>query len=284
MARQTILSPRRGLTISNVASGATYTLGKQLGEGGFGVTFLCEGQRGKKLVAKAFKPAGTKPSVRAAWNKEVQAMQLFNSRFIIRLHDAFEYGNLFYLIMERADGSVREYVQRYGALSDAEVIDAGIQMIRGLTQLHSIAVVHRDLHIDNILYTITAARTYFKISDFGICKIFDVTDDEPRLAFTQIGREFDIAPELDREGFTSYQSDIYQLGLALYFLLTGTPALGPEDGNARAVIASGIARERAEALGTPLGDCIAVMLRRRQQFRFHSVDDAWEALRSCIPS
>lgn len=110
----------------------------------------------------------------------------------------------------------------------------------------------------------------------------------------------DVAPELILAGYTTHQSDIYQMGLILYYLYKGVPALGKEDGNSGQAIATGIARYRAEAIGTalfllvqiepslltlnilqkgtPLGDCIARMLRRHVDWRYRDTIEVWTEL------
>jgi serine/threonine protein kinase len=58
----------------------------------------------------------------------------------------------------------------------------------------------------------------FKLADFGISKAVVEADE---LARTLVGHKTFIPPELLASGYSSYQSDIYQLGLVLLALLTG---------------------------------------------------------------
>ena len=126
-------------------------------------------------------------------------------------------------------------------------------------------------------YWIDVSEPSIKLSDFGIGKLLD--DDYEGLAFTRIGRAYDMAPELIQYGYTSGQSDVYQAGLCMYYMATGRAAVGPADGTRKDAISSGIARQRAERLGTPLGQITAKMLRRRDKFRYKNAAEVLDDLR-----
>ena len=77
------------------------------------------------------------------------------------------------------------------------------------------------------------------------------------------------------------QSDIYQIGLLLFWMATGVPALdaGATYEVLRQQVGDGVPRQKAEALGTPLGDVIAKMLRRSEAHRYATAADVWHDLR-----
>ena len=134
------------------------------------------------------------------------------------------------------------------------------------------------MHVDNILYLRGVPAPVIKISDFGISRL--IHDGESGRAYSDVGRALEIAPELIQLGYTSFQSDLYQVGLILYHCLTGRRAVSHSDGEPNEVIVNGLARKRAKALGTPLGDCIAVFLRRKSEYRFQAAIEAWERLKA----
>lgn len=270
--------PTPGLRISRSGTTTVYVIGKKIGAGGFSMVYECSTPEGVSLVAKAFKPRNRPESeIRGLWQHERRLMLRCRHPNVITLYDAFVASRIYYLVMERAAGSVRQLVQRRGTLGREMVIRAGLQLLAGLEHIHGCGVLHRDLHIDNVFYTINAGGILLKIGDFGISR--ELTDPEGK-AYTRIGRGYDMAPELAILGYTTLQSDIYQLGLILYYMVVGREALGPVDGPTRAAIRKGIARQRAEALRSDLGNVIAVMLRRREQYRYTSVTDVRTALLS----
>jgi serine/threonine-protein kinase len=89
-------------------------------------------------------------------------------------------------------------------------------------------------------------------------------------------------PEILATGYTSKQSDIYQAGLLLYWMLTGQPAIDMNLPYAELVqqVGDGEPRRRAEATGTALGALIAKMLRRREAYRYASAREVWGDLRA----
>jgi len=180
-------------------------------------------------------------------------------------------------------------------LNDREVVDIAGQILSGLYHVHSKGVIHRDLHVDNVLFitekkgTVEQELITVKITDFGISKLIKTNSPSPGMlrdtgliAYTRIGRDYDVAPELIAKGYTTHQSDIYQLGLMLYYLYTGNQALNKEDGPPAQAIITGIARFRAESLGNPLGACIAKMLRRNEEWRFKNTVEVWEELQQTV--
>ncbi len=279
------VGPTSGLEVSNGDTGMTYLLGEELGEGGFGQTFECTDRFDEKLVAKVLKPRGTgRAAVKAEWQAEVDHLMTLRHPYITHIFDAFVFGGRHYLILERASGAVSELIPiaKRWTVAEREQFVVGTlarQLLSALHFVHANNVVHRDVHIDNVLFLVTDQTFTIKLADFGISKT--VGEDSGR-AYTAIGREYDVAPELHARGYTTAQSDVYQVGLILYHVLTGRPALRDTDGDAAEAILSGVARERAENLKSRLGGPIATMLRRTESYRFASALDAWEALRDCM--
>ena len=90
-----------------------------------------------------------------------------------------------------------------------------------------------------------------------------------------------MAPEVLAGGYSTKQSDLYQLGLLMYHMHTGEYPIDVEAGYDAVIaqIRDGIPRLKAEALGTPLGDVISVLLRRTEQYRYTSAAQVWDDLR-----
>lgn len=255
-----------------------YFITHKLGEGSYGQVFRCRDFFGQPFVLKILKPFKPKQEVERDWEKEVGFLLGLRHPNVIHIFDMFQFRGWYCMVLEEAAGSLRDLVATKGRLPQADVISVAGQILSALHHIHSRGVIHRDLQIDNILYINNKASSIdpylIKITDFGISK-FHAGMDWGIQAFTNIGRPYDVAPELVTMGYTTQQSDIYQLGLVLYYLYTGAPALGPEDGSSPDAIIGGVARLRAEAIGTPLGYCIAKMLRRHTEWRFKDSREVW---------
>ena len=105
--------------------------------------------------------------------------------------------------MERASGSLRDYVKVQGPLSGPDVVNLGGQILSGLNHIHIRNIIHRDLHVDNVLYAPprhASQKIAVKISDFGISKMLKPSENA---AITFIGRDYDYSPELVTRGYVS---------------------------------------------------------------------------------
>jgi eukaryotic-like serine/threonine-protein kinase len=224
-----------------------------------------------KMMRPANRPYA---EVQAEWAREVQRLMSLRHPNVVYIYDAFEQGHLFYLALERCDHPLTAMLG--SAMQEGLVIELARQLLAAVQFLHDNDVVHEDLHPGNVLIT-HADRPIVKMSDFGISnELRGATAVRPNVVHHAI-----MAPEVLAAGYTSKQSDLYQVGLLLYWMLTGTPAIETRAPYAELVrqIADGDARQRAEAIGTPLGALIARMLRRREAYRYSTAREVWGDLR-----
>jgi len=91
-----------------------------------------------------------------------------------------------------------------------------------------------------------------------------------------------VAPELLTIGKTTYQSDIYQLGLIFYHMLTGWPAVIPSDGDINNVINHSIPYRKARGLNSPIGNCISRMLHSDLRERYRNPYEVQQAIMQAL--
>jgi hypothetical protein len=107
-------------------------------------------------------------------------------------------------------------VRRRGPLPVAETVSIGIDVCRALGAVHGAGLLHRDIKAQNILRDGTGRIV---LGDFGTGVAFD---DEARVGAPQIaGTPLYMAPEVFRHQAATVASDVYGVGVLLYFLLTG---------------------------------------------------------------
>jgi serine/threonine-protein kinase len=247
-----------------------------IGAGEFGAVYECIGPFDQIYALKMMRPSlRAYAEVQADWMREVQRLLSLRHPNVVYIHDAFAHDYLFYLALERCDHALSAMLGI--PMQEGLVIELARQLLAAVQFLHDNDVVHDDLHPGNILITHGDDRPIVKISDFGI-------SHELRGAATvrpQVVHHTVMAPEIIANGYTSKQSDLYQIGLLLYWMVTGEPAV-PLDAPYQELVrrlADGEPRRRAEAIGTPLGALIAKMLRRRDQYRYGSAREVWADLR-----
>ena len=265
--------PQVGTVLSS--SRGSYTVNAILGSGEFGAVYEGTGPFDQIYALKMVRPA-LRPyaEVHADWAREVQRLLSLRHPNVVYIYDAFEDSHLFYLALERCDHPLSAMLGT--PMQEGLVIELARQLLAAVQFLHEHDVVHDDLHPGNVLIT-HQDRPVVKITDFGIShELRGQAAIRPNVVHHTI-----MAPEILASGYTSKQSDLYQIGLLMYWMLTcesATPLDVPYQELVRQV-AEGEPRRRAEAIGTPLGALIAKLLRRREQYRYSSAREVWADLR-----
>ena len=253
-----------------------YLVQSIIGSGEFGAVYECIGPFDQVYALKMVRPANRPyAEVYGEWAREVQRLLSLRHPNVVYIFDAFEEDNLFYLALERCDHPLSAML---GApMQEGLVIELARQLLAALQFLHDNDLLHDDLHPGNVLMVEGRDRPIVKISDFGIStELRGMPAIRPNVVHHAI-----MAPELIATGYTSRQSDLYQIGLLLYWMLTGESAVphGVPYPELVQCVAEGVPRLRAEAIGTPLGALVAKTLRRREQFRYASAREVWADLR-----
>lgn len=196
-----------------------YMFIKKIGAGAFGkvysaVSFLT----GETVAIKCLEKNMIKTSsAKAKVQREIEIHRMMDSFQIIRLLEVFENDTYIFFVMEYADkGDLLGYVRKKGPLTEPQARDIVVQVVLGLESCQSKHVLHRDVKLDNILLTSDGSS---KLCDFGISLVMSPGE----LVFDQSGTPAYIAPELLRgRGYSGFKADIWNLGITLYTMLTGT--------------------------------------------------------------
>lgn len=213
-----------------------YRIGGCIGRGGFGITYLAyDIKNGKTVAIKEYFPPMLvhRERLYVIPNSEKNAEQ-FNlgaerffteadmvSRFngnpnIVSIYECFYENNTAYFAMEYLDGiTVENYVKRYGALTQHEVLYIAERLAMALVVLHSGQVLHRDISPDNVML---CADGRVKLIDFGSARQFTAGNS---LGFTVLTKVGFTSLEQYTNKDAGKQTDIYSLGTLLYYTLTG---------------------------------------------------------------
>jgi serine/threonine protein kinase len=227
------------------------------------------------LALKVFQPANRPyEEVRAEWTREAERLYRLRHPNIVYVFDYFEADGLFYLVLERCDHSLEDMIGT--PFTDRLVVEVMRQLLFAVQYLSDNELVHNDLHAGNIL-VVQGDKLICKVSDLGIAQeMYGQYAVRPQIVHHRI-----MAPEVLAGGYTTKQSDLYQLGLLMYAMHTGSYPIDFSAGYEQVIqqIREGTPRARAEALGTPIGHIASVMLRRHEQYRYTLPSQVWEDLR-----
>lgn len=135
-----------------------------------------------------------------------------------------------YLAMELIQGSNIDAYCETTASSPSRKVELIVGVLEALQYAHGLLVVHRDIKPSNIKVAEVSGRPI--LLDFGIAKI--VQGEEPLEPSQDTRTEHRMftprfaSPEQRLGALTSVATDIYQVGLLLYFLLTGHHYASPD--------------------------------------------------------
>ena len=178
------------------SSMAIYNEIRKLGQGGFGSVFLYKNKLTNQDVAIKFidlKTIMTPEDVNRLYS-EISILRGLKHPNIVDLIDVFDLDNRSCFVMEYCSGGeLKELVQNKGPLSEKEVYRIIIQIVDAIRYCHNNSIVHRDLKLENILFS-TQTRRIVKIVDFGISGMFSLGKSEAERS--DAGSLHYIAPEI----------------------------------------------------------------------------------------
>ncbi|MFC4076365.1 protein kinase domain-containing protein [Salinithrix halophila] len=207
------------MSLEGKTLGGRYDILGRLGGGGMASVYLAQDQLLKRRVAVKVMNAslGYNGEFVRRFNREAKAAASMSHPNVVNVYDAGKDGSTHYMIMEYMEGaSLMDLIQERGSLSPEEAIAIAIQICNGLAHAHQHGIVHRDIKPHNIMST---ADGQFKVGDFGISRPTDATAIT-RTGFV-MGSVHYFSPEQAKGGDVGPQSDLYSLGVVLYYMVTG---------------------------------------------------------------
>ena len=152
------------------------------------------------------------------FQREAKSVSDLTHPNIVEVYDVGEEDGQHYIVMEYIDGkTLKQLIQKRGALTVTEVIDIMSQLTDGLSAAHDSYIIHRDIKPQNIMIL---DNGMIKITDFGIAMSMNAT----QLTQTNsvMGSVHYLPPEQASGKGATMKSDIYSAGILMYELLTGS--------------------------------------------------------------
>lgn len=199
---------------------ATYTLHETLGSGGYSTVYRCTDITGIRYACKVLPKEKNK---RERVQQEVIVMQnLLHCSKVPRLIDAVEDNESYYLIQEWCKGGpLKTYVSQRDMYGENTVASITRGILRGLYQLHTNGIIHRDVKPGNILFADVSEDAEVKIIDYGAAAMFDSDRDGDIIEVAEmVGTPWFMSPESLSYKCTP-KTDIWSLGVLVHLLLCG---------------------------------------------------------------
>ena len=197
-----------------------------LGKGGMGDVYRAEdvllGQQvALKFLSKAF---ADNARLRRAFQQEVRVARHVSHPNVCRVYDVCEAAGEYFITMEYIDGEdLASLTRRIGRLPEDVALRIARQVCGGLAAAHENGILHRDLKPRNIMFD---GRGKASIADFGIAGF--ARSFTPGTHGFGAGTLAYMAPEQLARREVTEKSDLYSLGLVLYYIFTGRPAFSAE--------------------------------------------------------
>lgn len=218
---------------------AQYDLGRELGRGEFGVTYLASDvETGDKFACKSI----SKKKLRTAIDiedvrREVEIMKhLPKHPNIVSLKDTYEDESAVHIVMELCEGGeLFDRIVARGHYTERAAAAVTKTIVEVVQMCHRHGVMHRDLKPENFLFANKKENSPLKAIDFGLSVFF-----KPGERFSEIvGSPYYMAPEVLKRNYGP-EVDVWSAGVILYILLCGVPPFWAEteQGVAQAIIRS----------------------------------------------
>lgn len=214
-----------------------YLVGRVLGEGGFGITYIgCDLRLELKVAIKEYFPtnwvarhsdvslavsnyAGAASSYEKGKSRflyEARTMAKMDKQpEIVSVRDFFELNNTAYIVMEYVDGTTfKELVaQRGGRIPAGELLHLIEPLFSALSAVHAAGLIHRDISPDNLMLE----RGSVRLLDFGCAR--ESTQGDETMTIT-LKHGYAPIEQYQHRGQGPW-TDVYGLSATIYYCLTG---------------------------------------------------------------
>lgn len=196
-----------------------------IGEGGMGSVYKAyDHTLGRMVALKVLRrEMSATEEERAKLEHEARITASVNHPHVVRVYSFGEAHGQFYLAMELVEkGSLDDLMGIQSLISEAQVLEIGVQIAQGLEAAAEKGLIHRDVKPGNILF---ADAHTTKIVDFGLARVLE---EEAGARGEIWGTPYYIAPERLNSEPEDFRSDIYSLGGTLFHAIAGRPPFEAE--------------------------------------------------------
>jgi serine/threonine protein kinase len=201
-----------------------YKIISLLGEGGMATVYLAENTSLKIHVAlKVLKEDYVRNNnIRNRFLAEARNLAKMQHPSVIKVADLIDAGDIVAFAMEYIQGeTIDDFVIKNGTLTEKSIKNVFNQILDAVDYVHNMGIIHRDIKPSNFMVT---DSEIVKLLDFGIAKnkAENHTDYTKTGLSDQLGTPAYMSPEQIRStSAVNEQSDVYSLGVLLWFLLKG---------------------------------------------------------------
>ena len=217
-----------------------YLVGRVLGQGGFGITYIgWDLALERKVAIKEYFPSGqvvrqngassllwysteqaesARESGKEMFLKEARKMNKVRKiPQVVQVLDLFQDNETAYIAMDFVEGeNLKQYLKRTGPLSWEQMREIFLPVIQAMEKVHQAGLIHRDLSPDNLMLLPDGG---VQILDLGAAKDLSINSGASSMQVAKGG--FSPLEQYHQRGGSGRWTDVYALAATIYYTLTG---------------------------------------------------------------
>lgn len=216
-----------------------YEIGKVIGHGGFGITYLAwNNVLDTKVAIKEYLPSefstrmpGVNTVTAFSGNKKEQfedgldkfveeakkIAKFQKEEGIVKVFDCIKENDTAYIIMEYLEGeTLKDYLEREGTVTEEKAIEMLTPVMESLAAVHGAGILHRDIAPDNIFITKDGK---IKLIDFGAARFATTSHSRSLTVIVKPG--YSPEEQYRSRGDQGPHTDVYSLAALMYKMVTG---------------------------------------------------------------
>ena len=262
-----------------------YTLTHKIGSGGFATVYKALDDHGNPVALKLpkFMDETMDYTHLKKFETEAEIWNKLTHDNIVEFYEAKTIPMVYLAIELMEGGSLKDFMTNH-PLSTGEAVDIMLQILDGMSYAHRMATIHRDIKPENILFTADGTA---KVSDWGIGKF--MASEGATKSMGAKGTLLYSAPEQiskKKFGEVDWTTDVFQLGILFYEMLTGENLFFDEDS---AGIVGNIMYEEPEPpsvhnreVTKELDYIVMRALEKKKEDRWRSADVMYDRLKELV--
>ena len=260
----------------------------ELGHGAMGVTYKAFDSNLRCHVALKLISASylNDPTAAERFLREARGAAQLRHRNVASVFHLGRHADSYFYAMEFIEGeTVDERVRRDGPLDAVLALEVASQVASALIAAHKQGLVHRDIKPSNLMLVREGdGELIVKLIDFGLVKSALVGSTAGALTSSGfVGTPYFASPEQLDQRTEDIRSDIYSLGVTLWFMLTGKPTFM---GSVASVIAQHLDKvpefEALAVLPSSVVGLLRKMLEKKVEQRLQTPQELRAELKRCI--
>lgn len=228
------------LNPGNILKGenSTYTIGRAIGQGGFGITYIAwDNLLERKVAIKEYFPSEFSTRRQGSTLVEITygKNEFFNTGMekfidearklakftdeegIVRIYDHIYTNETAYIVMEYLEGiTLSKYIEDNKKIAPKKAVEMLMPIMKSLEEVHKEGIIHRDIAPDNII-VLNDGRC--KLIDFGAARV--TANQGSKSLSVMIKQGYSPEEQYSSNNPQGTYTDVYAMAATLYKMMTG---------------------------------------------------------------